>query len=301
MRLTNTVMYAAASGFVIGGVALLALPPLLGTASSRYHALATCARVSDALGPKCYAMVDVETASRGLVTGDLGQVRAMLTVKWASAVPSTVTTQITTPISEYYAIKPGQTMKMKVWNARPTAFYVPGSGGSAPRAMRTEYNPYNADDLRLVGGVSLLGVGLLVVAVNPPAPVRRALTRSWSANRPRRWQPGPGLAAYTVHDRQLRVAFGVFIAFQLLDIATSVHGGQVGLFEGNPVAAAVLDRVGPGLGFTLLKIPAIIAVLLVIARLPRLVALLVAWVGSIAFLLVVLSNLQLIWFSSAGT
>ena len=124
--------------------------------------------------------------------------------------------------------------------------------------------------------------------------LRHKMSRATEAGPQRRWALGTGLAEHVAQDAQLRFALGVFIATQLLDVATSIKGDHVGLFEGNPLAAALIQHTGAVVGFILIKLVAIIAILLVMARLPRRPALIVAWVTSAVFAYIALHNVDLI-------
>lgn len=124
-----------------------------------------------------------------------------------------------------------------------------------PHGLRlwTVDHPVPDRDLNRDRGLAAGGVGVLAVVLAAPRRVTRLPARRLRE---------------ALADRGLRVALLAFTAVQLLDVATSVAGRHRLLYEGIPLTRAVVDRLGDP-GFLAVKVPALLAVLVLTAWLPR--------------------------------
>ena len=289
-RIADALIYLAVAGFVILGLIQVAILPLTGTEATKYAAAGSCPLTRAITTDACVAYLNVTFISEKPAQEGNGLYAPSLTVRSPLFAPQTQTFLVSRPSKPFYSLRRGDTVELKVWNGRPTAL-------SQPRAAsRLEGNPYDNDELRSVGGISVLAMGLVLLLVHPPQVVRRKLaTMRLEAPETRRaWTFQEGLVAAVTRDVQMRIAVGVFVVAQGLDVITSIRGGQVQLFEGNPVVAALIKGTGPVIAFVLVKVLAVIALLLVMARLPRRAALFVVLTTSIVFLYVAYHNAQLI-------
>jgi len=94
-------------------------------------------------------------------------------------------------------------------------------------------------------------------------------------------------------DQRVRMLFEAFVIVQLMDVATSIVGRHLLLGEGAALTRAAVDSWG-NWGFLAIKVPALLATCLAVARLPRRFAAPVLTVATAIMLVVVVDNLQLI-------
>ena len=154
----------------------------------------------------------------------------------------------------------------------------PDAAHPAGLRLWTADNPVPDRDLNRDRGLAALGVGLLTLFLAAPGRLTRLPVR--------------GLRE-AFDDRRLRIALLVFTAVQLLDVATSVAGRHGVLYEGVALTRSVVARWGD-LGFLAVKVPAVLAVGLLAARLPRKWAVLPVIATVVPVAVVVGGNLRLL-------
>ncbi len=133
-------------------------------------------------------------------------------------------------------------------------------------------------DLLRDRGVAAGGVGLLALVLAAPTRLTRLSRRR---------------LAEVLADRHLRLAMLGFTAVQMLDVATSIAGRHRLLYEGIALTRAVVARWGDA-GFLMVKVPALLAVAVLAARLPRRWALIPVLAAAAPVALVVGGNLRLL-------
>jgi hypothetical protein len=292
----DCLIYLFASAFVILGLFEVIYLPMMGDELSKYIDAGNHAPcpVQQALhSDDCVAYSDATVIRKQTSGTTTGFYAPSITVSWPNAGIENLTWVVNRPTSTFYSLRAGDTVQLKVWNGRPTAVTA---GKSASRLYG---NPYDSDDLRTVGGISVLAMGLIIFIVHTPQFITTRLA-AMARQRHRSWHFAFGRLTLVTRDLQMRIAVLVFLVAQALDVITSIKGGQVQLFEANPLAAALILRVGPVTAFLMIKLVAVIALLLVMARLPRRAALLVVWATSAVFFWVALRNAQLIAGSRLG-
>ena len=154
----------------------------------------------------------------------------------------------------------------------------PDTAHPAGLRLWTVDNPVPDRDLNRDRGLAAIGVALLALFLVAPGRLTRL--------------PGRGLRE-ALGDRRLRIALLVFTAVQLLDVATSVAGRHGVLYEGVALTRSVVARWGD-LGFLAVKVPAVLAVALLAARLPRKWAVLPVIATAVPVAVVVGGNLRLL-------
>lgn len=288
-RLLDVLIHAAAAAFVLIGAWLLIADELVIRESDHYTNAPVCAQAAQAVaGEGCTAMVPATVDSTQRHVAPNGSTHALLTFTAPQLTTGPITVDIARPPAAYYSARTGDSVSVKVWKGRVTGVYT------APKnAMRTSDSPYLSDSLDLAAGVFLVGIGLVVVLLHPPRWLAAWLTRRTRWHREEDERPG-GVLARVLDDRPLGLGLLAFLALQLLDVLTSIEGGNNGLFEANPIVAALVDRIGPLGGFLGIKVPAVIALLLAVPRLPRWIARIVTWSGIAVMLYIVLQNVELL-------
>ena len=246
-----------------------------------------CAHSIDALRSKCSTEVVVQVDH--VITQDPRyNYIPQAVITWEQATPSTFIDAVPEPTTAFYSLHPDTLVMLKVWNGIPTALYP-----TANSAVRLAGNPLSVDDLNVAAGLTLLAVGLIVLVVHP---------LFWLL--PRRWRPRPNSPLWhwqhpsndtgsPFATKPLRVALVGLIALNILDVSTSIFGGRVGLYESNPLAASMVQQWGPIGGFFTLKLPALIAIVLAMTKLPRRIATPLAIFGCLVMVVVVLNNAEL--------
>ncbi len=287
----DVIIAASALGIALLGLSLLVQP----RSADAYSAAPPCAKPANALSRTCYTKVLVSVQSVTIVRhGKAGPVSPEVSVVWALVSSQPFVLSIPQPPVAFYAIHSGDLVVLKVWNGIPTALYTLDNS-----AMRTSFNPYSRDDTMVWGGFSLLGVGLILLVVHP-LPWLLPVRLRPSEMRPRRWRQTADNTAGLFRDGRLRVAVVGLIVLNLMDIASSIIGGKNGLFEGNPVAARMIEAWGPLGGFFALKLPALLAIILAVTKLPRRIALAVAYAACMVMIVVVVGNVVLVYTNSAA-
>jgi hypothetical protein len=183
------------------------------------------------------------------------------------------------PNDAFLALRPGMHVAVIATGGRPATIRLdPTPGHPAGLRLWTVDNPLPDRNLLRDRGLAAGGVGLLAVVLAAPS----ALTRL-----PRR-QLAEALA-----DRRLRLAMLGFTAVQMLDVATSIAGRHHLLYEGAALTRAVVARWGDA-GFLVVKVPALLAVAVLAARLPRRWAVVPVLAAAAPVALVVAGNLRLL-------
>lgn len=174
------------------------------------------------------------------------------------------------------ALRIGESVVVVEAGGRPATIVVPASdAGGYDHRLVTTANPGVDVDVPLAAAELLGSCALACVAT--VGPVRR-----------RRFSLASALG-----DRRLRLLLYAFCVAQGLDVLTSIAGRHHQLVEGVALSRAVVDRWGDG-GFGLVKLPALLLVLVGVARLPRKYALPLLWAATAAMIVVVLDNLALL-------
>jgi hypothetical protein len=236
----------------------------------------------------CVALPDFYVVNIGTAPIGLDNLASTITLSPNQMGTDLNTYYVNRPPGLYFSLKPGTKVELKVWNGRATGVMY------GKDTFRLYDNPYDIDDLREAGGISLGALGIVLLAIHPPMFLRRKLSQQPAEDKATRWKFRDGLASKLGHDRHMRIALVVFTIAQLLDVLTSIRGGRVGLYEGNPVASMLIENTGATITFLLLKVAGIAAIVLVVARLPRRPALIVTWAASAVFFYVALHNVGLI-------
>ena len=187
------------------------------------------------------------------------------------------------PDGVFQALRPGEHVSLIYADGQPAAIRLdPDAQHPTGRELWTTSNPQVDSSLALWAAGMLASIALLVVVLTGrrPAPGRR------------RWSVRAAL-----RDPRLRLVLLAFVLIQLLDVASSIVGHHGFLYEGATLTRAAVDHWGDA-GFAAIKVPAVIATLLAVARLPRRIGLPVMWAATAAMLVVVVENVRLI--SHAG-
>jgi hypothetical protein len=289
-RFADWLIYTAICAFIALSFYLLAILPVMGTELSKYEAAfvtASCPLEKALSSDSCVALPYYYVVGIGTAPIGLNDSVATITLSPSPTLRGGSTYDVNRPPGVYDALKSGAKVELKVWNGRATGVLYKGS------SFRLFDNPYDVDDLRFYGGISLGALALVLLAVHPPAVLRRKLLRRRAVDSPANAEPGPGLASKLARDAHMRVALVVFTIGQLFDVITSIRGGRLGLYEGNPVASMLIEHVGWTIALLMLKVIAIAAIILVFSRLRRRSALIVTWATSAVFFYVALDNFGL--------
>lgn len=265
--------------------------------STRYAGAPTCPRVADALTTDdCVVLVPAVADSAVVTTAAPGVLRPVLTVDSAALGLHLISLEIPRPSRSFYRLQPGQPVSLKLWHGRITGVYP-----TANDALRTNASPYLQDSLDLSAGLFVLGVGLALILIHPPRALARHLSRGT------RWHHELNQASSVWgwlgrvwRDQTLRLGLLSFLALQVLDIVTSIRDSSHGLFEANPLAVQLIDAHGPLGGLAGIKVPATIAFFLALTRLPRRIAIVVAYSGVAVMAYIVVQNVALDSFSGAA-
>ena len=282
--LLNLGVFAATVGLIATGVFVLmaraTIPPYPGP---------MCAAPAQALSQDCFVYDNVTVVSIHLVhNGKLGPIIPTVVLDVPGTDPSRITVEVPQPPSSFYSMHPGQQVQIRIWHAVPTL--IDPLNGSK---MRTQYNPLSLADLELWSGIAILGVAGILLAIHPPLWLLPVRLRNRAEHLPERWEKPLGKADNVFRYRPLRMAILALILLNLLDILTSIIGGKVGLYESNPVAAEMVRVWGPLGGFFVLKLPSLIVIILAASKLPRKMAVVVAYAGCAVMMFVVIGNITL--------
>jgi hypothetical protein len=289
-RFADWLIYTAICAFIAFSFYLTVILPVMGTELSKYEAAfatASCPLQRALSSDSCVALLYYYVVGIGTAPIGLNDSAATITLSPSQTLRGASTYYVNRPPGVYDGLKQGAKVQLKVWNGRATGVLYQGS------SFRLFDNPYDVDDLRFYGGISLGALALVLLAVHPPAVLRRKFSRRRGENPPANAEPSPGLASKLAHDAHMRIALVVFTIGQLFDVITSIRGGRLGLYEGNPVAAMLIEHVGWTIGLLMLKVIAVAAIVLVFSRLPRRSALIVTWATSAVFFYVALDNFGL--------
>lgn len=183
------------------------------------------------------------------------------------------------PNDAFVALRPGMHVDL-IWRDGRVATVRLDPDARHPAGLRlwTVDNPLPDRDLNRDRGLAAGGVGLLaLVLVAPPRISRLPARRLREA----------------LSDRSLRVVLLAFVAIQMLDVATSIAGRHRLLYEGIALTRSVVGRWGDA-GFLVVKVPAVLAVVVLAARLPRRWALVPVVAAAAPVALVVGGNLRLL-------
>jgi hypothetical protein len=187
-------------------------------------------------------------------------------------------------------------VSLKLWQGKITAVYP-----SSNDALRTNASPYIADELDLSVGLFALGVGLVLVLIHPPPALARRLSQrtDWGRNLTAMARRPGGLGRLW-RERPVFLGLLIFLLLQALDVATSIWGSSHGLFEGNPLALRLIGAYGPLAGLCAIKVPATIALVLTLMRLPRPIAIVVVYAGAAVMICIVGQNIGLLTGSGSA-
>ena len=265
-----------------GGVAMLAVGVVLlllwrqeDAAAQRYiDAPCTAHPVPGA----CANVVDARVAATFTDRDAVGGLRV-----WVRLLPSAggppLLVQGIWPNDAFLRMRPGTHVVVIRRDGRPVTVRLdPDAAHPAGLRLWTVDNPVPDRDLLRDRGLAAGGVGLLALFLAAPAGLIRLPSRRLGA---------------ALRDRRLRIALLVFAAVQLLDFATSVAGRHRLLYEGVALTRSVAARWGD-LGFLAVKVPAVLAVVLLAARLPGRWAMLPVLAAAAPVAVVVGGNLRLL-------
>jgi hypothetical protein len=272
---------AAGLGVLVTGVALLLqwrqveaeVRAYLDSPCTRRPVAGTCSNVDDAIVLGTATPVDPVGGVHALVGLVAGTARTPLVVEgvW--------------PDDAFHALHPGAHVLVIRTHGRPVTLRLdPDSGHPLGLRLWTVDNPQPDQDLLRDCALSAAGVGLLALALVAPARLTRLSRRP---------------AADLLGDRWLRWAMLGFTVVELLDVATSVAGRHHLLYEGVAVTRAVVAPWGDA-GFLAVKLPALLALGLLVARLPRRWGMVPVLVAGAAVALVVTGNLRLLAGGTTG-
>lgn len=200
-----------------------------------------------------------------------------------SILPSGATAAFTVegiwPTDAFRAMHPGTHIVVIDFAGRPASLRLDPTRAN-PNGLRlwTTYNPVPDRYLRLDLALAVAGVGLLALLLAAPPRLTRLPVRGLSE---------------ALGDRRLRLAVVALVIVQLLDVVTSILGRGDLLYEGTSITRAMVDRIGD-LGFLAVKVPAVLAVVLLAARLPRRWAVVPVAITAAAVFVVVASNVRLL-------
>lgn len=183
------------------------------------------------------------------------------------------------PTDAFTDLHPGSHVVLVSDEGRPTSLRLDPTAAD-PRGLRlwTIFNPMPDRDLLLDLGLSAAGVGLLALLLAAPSRLTRLPARR---------------LADAFGDRRLRLAVLAMVVVQFLDVVTSIRGRTELLYEATSITRAMVDRFGD-LGFLVVKVPAVLAVVLLAARLPRRWAIVPVLIAGTAVLVVVAGNIRLL-------
>lgn len=184
------------------------------------------------------------------------------------------------------------------WRMRPGTHVLVIRSGGRPASLRLDPDAAHPEGLRLTtvdspladryllrdGGVIAAGVGLLALVLVAPVRLSR-LT-------------GPGMVG-ALGDAGLRCALLSFTTVEMLDAATSVAGHHRLLYEAVAVTRAVVARWGDA-GFLVVRLPALLLMGILVARLPRRWAVVPAIAATVAVAVVAGLNLRLLASGATG-
>jgi hypothetical protein len=283
--------------FTSAGLWLSVVDRLVVRESTRYASAPTCPRVADALTTDdCVVLVPAVADSAVVTTAASGVLRPILTVDSATLGLHLIGLEIPRPSRSFYSMQPGQPVSLKLWHGRITGVYP-----TANDALRTNASPYLQDSLDLSAGLFVLGIGLALILIHPPRTLARHLSRRTRWHRELNQASSvPGSLGRVWRDQTLRLGLLSFLALQVLDIVTSIRDSSHGLFEANPLAVRLIDAHGPLGGLAGIKLPATIAFFLALTRLPRRVAIVVAYAGVAVMVYIVVQNVALDSFAGAA-
>lgn len=234
--------------------------------------------------PNCYQMLTAHAVGATIDRSTFAHVL----LQFDGSSPSLLDVQVidTLPLRQLHS---GDKVRVKVWGGVVTGLFLPPTPLSSHPVLRTPDNPLEGQAVDIVGAVSLIATGVVILLLLPaPLWVRRHIGRGVASQWFRTLD-----VRQVFHQRATRVAFLILLIAQLLDVETSIRGSSHGLREGNAVNAALIYHWGD-VALIAVKIPATIVLLLAMARLPRRGAVGVAVLSSLATAAVVLSNLWLI-------
>ena len=183
------------------------------------------------------------------------------------------------PNDVFWALRPGEHVVLIYADGAPATIRLdPDPAHPSGQRLWTTSNPQVDGDLALWAAGMLASTALvaIVLTARRPMPGRRR----WSI-----------LAA--LRDQRLRLVMLVFVLAQLLDVISSTAGHHGVLYEGATLTRAVVDHWGDA-GFLAVKVPAVMATLLAVARLPRRIGVPVMWAATSAMLVVVAENVRLL-------
>jgi hypothetical protein len=226
----------------------------------------------------CAGVTDATVLSTAVDRDAVGTIRPRVRLVPAGAGPA-ITLRGVWPNDAFLALRPGMHVAVIATGGRPATIRLdPTRGHPAGLRLWTVDNPLPDRDLLRDLGLAAGGVGILAVVLAAPS----GLTRL-----PRR------RLAEALADRRLRVAMLGFTAVQMLDVATSIAGRHRLLYEGVALTRAVVARWGDA-GFLVVKLPALLAVAVLAARLPRRWAVIPLLAATAPVALVVGGNLRLL-------
>ncbi len=200
-----------------------------------------------------------------------------------SIVPGGATRAVTVegiwPTDAFRAMHPGTHVVVIDFAGRPASLRLDPTRAN-PNGLRlwTTYNPVPDRYLRLDLALAVAGVGLLALLLAVPPRLSRLPVRRLGE---------------ALRDGRLRLAVLALVIAQLLDVVTSILGRRELLYEGTSITRAMVDRYGD-VGFLAVKVPAVLVVVLLAARLPRRWAVVPVVATAAAVLVVVAGNVRLL-------
>jgi hypothetical protein len=240
---------------------------------TRHPVAGRCANVGDATVLGTALDRDPAGGPRALVRLAAGPGRGPLTVRG------------TFPNDAFRALRPGMHVLVIAAGGRPATLRLdPDAVHPAGLRLWTVSNPLPDRYLLRDRGLAAGGVGLLALVLVAPARLTRLARRR---------------LADALRDRWLRRGLLGFTIVELLDVVTSIAGRHHLLYEGVAATRAVVDRWGDA-GFLALKLPAILAVTMLAARLPRRWSLVPVLAATVAVAVVVAGNLRLLAAGAVG-
>jgi hypothetical protein len=226
----------------------------------------------------CANVTDATVLSTATDHDAVGAIRPWVRLAPAGA-DAAITLRGVWPNDAFLALRPGMHVAVISTGGRPATIRLdPTRGHPAGLRLWTVDNPLPDRDLLRDRGLAAGGVGILAVVLAAPSRLTRL---------PRR------RLAEALADRRLRIAMLGFTAIQMLDVATSIAGRHRLLYESVALTRAVVARWGDA-GFLVVKLPALLAVALLAARLPRRWAVVPVLAAAAPVAVVVGGNLRLL-------
>lgn len=241
---------------LVSGAWLAWILPSVVNPEGQYENTPRCATVAMAFNQDCYRrlpMVVYDVRERKTSVGDIVP---LATIVYDQHLTQTVV--VVRPPSTYFSLRNGEHVTVKVVDGVAVAIY-PLTG----KGMRTYFDPLNLNSRIDPFGAELLLLGAVALLYGAPGSV---LFARLATARPG-WVTRDPLAGRIRREPWLLVSVVAIVATQCADMVTSIAIWSPTVFEANGYIEALWLQVGLVPGIILAKIPLLLVLILVVARL----------------------------------